>query len=385
MFSFFKPKPIHISLLHQARRSANRANPLQKVKSIPLLQNSTHLVKATGVLTLVMTPTIAMYLLNQTLINQKIIAASAPEHLKDKNDPNRFVIGIDELEAYGEGAGSHGRSNPKKKQHKSTESVGFLKESAEGKNGFFNELIYHRLAEKIFGDLHPKIKIIEKQLEHHQSEYFLYIESIGFNSDLKSYAQQQSNSQNPQDLSSLTIDNLGRAVAFAGLIRSSDSYMKNYVIRTEHYLALYPIDFELIDHDRPMLFVDFSLDPKLATGQLIKKAIMDYQPISALHPNEQRRIRKGGDTEAGTGFKYGEPFYDLLERSCQQDLENGQILEMYQTISGLEDSDINDIVDECAFLMNKEEIAFYKDTLHQLVKATQTYLNESNLTFQPKL
>jgi hypothetical protein len=316
-----------------------------------------------------------MIYLNRPHTNNKLPGPSAPDDLKNKNKPWQLVVSLDELETYGTSAGEHGRSNPKKKRIKSTRLVGYLKDTSEGREGFFNELIYHRLAEKIFGDLHPKIHIVENILDDLHSEYSLCIESIGDNIDLKSYAEQQSCVQNPQDISSLKIKHLGCSIAFATLIRSSDSFMKNYVIRVDNKLALYPIDFELIDPNQAVVFANFEINSRIAAKHLITKGdILDYKMISALNLLEQKRIQNGGDTEIETGNKYGVLFYDLLERSCADDIENGLILEMYQSISVIEPCDIDDIVDDCAFLMKEHEVQYYKNVLHRLVNETKSYL-----------
>lgn len=385
---FFKPRPACIALRYAARLSSDTKSRFKVEKPRPL-NDPAVLAKIAGIFACTMIPTMGMFLFLKQKQDYKIIAASAPMHLKDKNNPKRLIIEGSELEPYGENAGIHGRSNPKKKQHKSTGLIGFLKTSAEGREGLLNELIYHRLAEKIFGDLHPQVKLVENKIENTGlSEYALYIESIGSNVDLKTYAEDQMAAQNSQEvLPQLTIDNLGRAVAFATLIRSSDSYMKNHIIRTEKELTAYPIDFELIDSSKPILFVDFTVAPDLAATYLIKKGgIMDYQTVSSLNQLEQKRIRAGGDTEAGTGHKkYGSLIYDLLKRSCLRDIENGQILDMYRNISVIEDSDIDDIVDECRTVMTPEEVLFYKTTLRELVSKTKEYVEKLENSSQPKL
>ncbi len=385
---FFKPRPTCIALRYAARLSSDTRSRF-KVEGPHLLNDPAMLAKIAGIFACTLIPTMGMFFFLKQKQNYKVIAASAPTHLKDKNNPNRPIIEGSELEPFGENAGIHGRSNPKKKLHKSTGLIGFLKTSSEGREGLLNELMYHRLAEKIFGDLHPKVKLVENKIEDTDlSEYDLYIESIGSNVDLKTYAEGQTAAQNSHEvLPQLIIENLGRAVAFAVLIRSSDSYMKNHIIKTEHELTAYPIDFELIDPSKPILFVDFTMAPNLAANNLIKKGgIMDYQTVGSLNQLEQKRIRAGGDTEAGTGHKkYGNLIYELLERSCLRDIENGQILDMYRNISVIEDSDIDDIVDDFSFFMTAKEKLFYKESLREIVSTTREYVSAlDNHRPQPK-
>lgn len=374
---FFKPKFSYVPLRYVKRFSSNTTSCF-KMKEPATLSDPSYLLKVAGLFAFALAPIAGIYFTNKNKLHEKIIAPQAPLRLKDRNDPNRLVLELDELEEHGKDAGLHGRANPQKKRHKTSKFVGFLKESAEGKKGFLNEIIYHRLAEKIFGDLHPRIKIIEKRLEDSDlSEYYLCIESLGSNEDLLTYAETQSKSQNIQDLASLKIEHLGRSVAFVCLILSCDAFMKNYVVRKDGAPGFYPIDFEIIDEDQQTVYVNFQMKSaqKAAQNLITKGGIMDYKAISELNELEQKRIRAGGNSDVGTGLrKFGNQFYDLLERSCADEIENGLILDMYRSIAEIEESDIDDIVDDCTFLMTEADVVFYKKSLLHLVQKTKQYL-----------
>ncbi len=313
-----------------------------------------------------------------TIFPQRIIGPPSPQPY-DTNNPNRLVYQYSELTDAGPGDGREGRSTPVKKQI--NDLTGYQKTFTEGRTGFLNELIYHRFAERVLGEHHPKVKLIENKLNDKESEYFLFIESIGRNSNLKQYAAQYTNVLKNSDdpsLANLVIHNLGCAIAFTCLIRSTDAFMKNFVIihhdPNNNAHSLYPIDFELMDDGENILFADLESDSMTAARKLIQDGgILDFKTTPNL--SERSKVISGDESDVGSGYKrFHQGVYDLIERSCARDIENGAIDQLYLKVASMTESDVDSLFEECMFLLTEQEKNTYKANLLTLIEATHKFM-----------
>ena len=307
-----------------------------------------------------------------------IKAKPAPPNLK--SGPNPLVYTMDQLEDEGQGSGLTGRSAPRKKKIKGSGAVdleGYLKTSPDERTHFLNELIYHRLAEKVL-DYHPEIKLIEQSISETESEYSLFVQSFGRNLPAVEHFKQIKQPENEQ----MIISKMGAAIAFANLVRSTDAYLKNFVIvlheDKKQVLKAYAIDFELISNADPILFADVSDKAdadKTAENFIHRGAVLEYTENPTF--SQRARAPEESDTDFGRGrLMYSAASYQIICDSVAEDIRNGNILTMYQQVAALTLDDIESLVDEVNFIFIESERDEYIRHLTDIRDNTRTHLDK---------
>lgn len=326
-------------------------------------------------------------------IPQNVLIKGKPSSPSSKSGANRLVYPIELLEDEGEAYGANGRSIPhiykiktSDPQNASRENTleGYYKDSPDARINFLNELVYHRFAEQIM-DYHPKIKLVEKTVSNEESTYGLFIESKGRNAPANLFFKEIK--KNNTD--GLSIENMGCAAAFANLIRSSDPYLKNFVIvfhdNDDQVLKSYSIDFELISDSDSILFIDLSQNPHDAAIRFIRRGgVLDYTTETTFH--HRGRVVPDGDSDLGLGKRlYSEKAYDLLIRSVVDDIENGKILTLYQRVAHLSPETINKILDPIDFIFKDHEKEQYRLRLEEIISQTKYQLEKSQEDNRPSI
>ena len=366
-------------------------------KQLPLKKTSQEIYGALGVILTFGAVFSGVFALGGVATQIPVLGGPAPDILKNEANADRLVWDTAVVEDGGPANGGEGRSCPTEAsvvRRDGTLMYGYRKSSANGRRGLLNELIYHSFAKKVIPGIHPYIGLIESSISATESSYELFIESVGDNSNLLQHCY--SLGKNPEQIRVGNLSNLGCSVAFSAIILSADAFMKNFVVvyQPERKAFVYPIDFEMIDgaidrsHRRH--YVDFNSSPQSAAKRFLDSgALLDYKDITAV--GEAIRQQSGG--EDTSDFRKGHSvfgtvssgIYQLIIDSVAEDIENGNILEMYKRIAALTTEDINNMVNKFDFIMTEAERMNYQHELSVIVEHTQSYLPQYEKGSSPKV